>query len=184
MAFLSISNPEICNLSANSLCEIFNCLRNLDTLFPHALFFPSSVLLINIVPLLLIECIDINYPVLLEAEERFVEIIKKNGGSGDNDKDNDYNKSDNNPTTNNNSDANLTGTSEESYSVITPSNTTEQTVDNVVSFNIKNKKTYKKSKKVTIKDSDGIKSIKLNGKTIKVKSGKKSFSWKQENNTI
>lgn len=54
----------------------------------------------------------------------------------------------------------------------------ESPADNVTTFNIKNKKTYKKSKKVTIKDSDGIKSIKLNGKTIKVKAGKKSISFK------
>ena len=45
-------------------------------------------------------------------------------------------------------------------------------------FNIKNKKTYKKSKKVTIKNSDGIKMIKLNGKKIKIKSGQKSVSFK------
>ena len=49
--------------------------------------------------------------------------------------------------------------------------------DNSTTINIKNKKTYKKSQKVTIKDKDGIKQIKLNSKTIKVKN-KKSYSFK------
>ena len=50
--------------------------------------------------------------------------------------------------------------------------------DNQTILNVKSKKTYKKSKKVTIKDKDGLKSIKLNGKKIKVKKGKVSFSFK------
>ena len=49
--------------------------------------------------------------------------------------------------------------------------------DNPTTFNIKNKQTYKTSKKVQIKDKDGIKQIKLNSKTIKVKN-KKSYSFK------
>ncbi|MBR1744029.1 MAG: leucine-rich repeat protein [Lachnospiraceae bacterium] len=44
-------------------------------------------------------------------------------------------------------------------------------------INLKNKKTYSVSKKVTIKDADGIKTIQINKKTIKGK-GKKSFSFK------
>ena len=55
---------------------------------------------------------------------------------------------------------------------------TKNAKDNKTTFNIKNKKTYKKSKKVTIKDKDGIKSVKLNGKKVKVKAGKKSISFK------
>ena len=61
-----------------------------------------------------------------------------------------------------------------------PSVTTETKTakkDNSTTINIKNKKTYKKSQKVTIKDKDGIKQIKLNSKTIKVKN-KKSYSFK------
>lgn len=53
-----------------------------------------------------------------------------------------------------------------------------QIKDNPTKFNIKNQKTYKKSKKVTVKDADGIKAIKLNNKKIKVKSGAKSASFK------
>lgn len=46
--------------------------------------------------------------------------------------------------------------------------------------NIKNKKTYSISKKVTVKDADGIKSIKLNGKNIRIKK-RKSYSFKLSN---
>ena len=56
--------------------------------------------------------------------------------------------------------------------------TKKTTTNRPTSVNIRNKKTYKKSKKVTIKDKDGIKTIKLNGKKLKVKSGKKSYSFK------
>lgn len=52
------------------------------------------------------------------------------------------------------------------------------TADKPTKVNIKNRKAYKLSKKVVIKNSDGIKSVKLNRKKIKVKSGKKSFSFK------
>lgn len=52
------------------------------------------------------------------------------------------------------------------------------TADKPTKVNIKNRKAYKLSKKVVIKDSDGIKSVKLNKKKIKVKSGKKIFSFK------
>ena len=55
---------------------------------------------------------------------------------------------------------------------------TDVVQDNPTTFNIKNKKTYKKSKKVVIKDEDGIKSVVLNSKKIKVKSGKKTVSFK------
>ena len=47
--------------------------------------------------------------------------------------------------------------------------------DNKTSFNIKNKKTIKKTSKIKIKDKDKIKSIILNGKKIKIKSGKTSY---------
>ncbi|MBR1866343.1 MAG: hypothetical protein IJ801_07540 [Lachnospiraceae bacterium] len=50
--------------------------------------------------------------------------------------------------------------------------------DNPTTLNIKNSKTYKTSKKITIKDADGIKKIKLNSKTIKVKNGKTKYSFK------
>ena len=53
---------------------------------------------------------------------------------------------------------------------------TDKQTDNLTTFNIQNKKTYKKSKKIIIKDSDGIKSVSLNGK--KIKSGKKKISFK------
>ena len=49
--------------------------------------------------------------------------------------------------------------------------------DNPTTINIKNKKTYKTSKKITVNDKDGIKTIKLNSKTIKVKN-KESYSFK------
>lgn len=52
------------------------------------------------------------------------------------------------------------------------------TADKPTKFNIKNKKTYKKSKKVTVKDLDGIKTVKLNGKKISVKKGKTNVSFK------
>lgn len=45
-------------------------------------------------------------------------------------------------------------------------------------LNIKNKKKYPLSKKLTIRDADGIHSVKLNGKIIKIKAGKKSISFK------
>ena len=56
--------------------------------------------------------------------------------------------------------------------------TTETPNDNLTTFNIKNKKTYKKSQKIKIKDEDGIKSVVLNTKKIKVKKGKKTVSFK------
>ncbi len=49
--------------------------------------------------------------------------------------------------------------------------------DNATKFNIKNKKTYKKTKKVTIKDADGLKTVKLNNKKISVKKGKTNISF-------
>ncbi|MCM1500593.1 MAG: DUF6273 domain-containing protein [Clostridium sp.] len=71
------------------------------------------------------------------------------------------------------------GTSAETPSATTeaPAGQTAGQEDTSTTANIKNKKTYKTSKKVTIKDSDGIKQIKINSKTIKVK-GKKSFTFK------
>lgn len=45
-------------------------------------------------------------------------------------------------------------------------------------LNIKNKKKYVLSKKLTIQDADGIRSVKLNGKAIKIKAGKKKLSFK------
>ena len=56
--------------------------------------------------------------------------------------------------------------------------TSKSSANSPTSVNIKNKKTYKKSKKVTVKDKDGIKKIKLNNKKISFKSGKKSISFK------
>lgn len=44
--------------------------------------------------------------------------------------------------------------------------------------NIKNKKKYSLAKKLTIQDNNGIQSVKLNGKTIKIKRGKKNISFK------
>ena len=52
----------------------------------------------------------------------------------------------------------------------------DKQTDNLTTFKIQNKKIYKKSKKITIKDLDGIKSVSLNGK--KIKSGKKKISFK------
>lgn len=45
-------------------------------------------------------------------------------------------------------------------------------------LNIKNKKKYSLSKKLTIRDADGIRSVKLNGKAIKIRAGKKSLTFK------
>lgn len=50
--------------------------------------------------------------------------------------------------------------------------------DQPTKLNIKNKKAYKTSTKVTIKDSDGIKTVKLNNKKIIVKKGRKSFTFR------
>ena len=50
--------------------------------------------------------------------------------------------------------------------------------DNATELNIENKKSYKKTKKVTIKDEDGLKTVKLNSKKISVKKGKTSISFK------
>lgn len=46
------------------------------------------------------------------------------------------------------------------------------------SINIKNKKAYKISFKVKIKDNDKIKEVVINGKKLKIRSGKKSISFK------
>lgn len=48
----------------------------------------------------------------------------------------------------------------------------------VTKVNLKNKKSYKTSFKVKIRHADGIKTVKLNGKKLKVKAGKKSVSFK------
>ncbi|MCR5701134.1 MAG: leucine-rich repeat domain-containing protein [Lachnospiraceae bacterium] len=45
-------------------------------------------------------------------------------------------------------------------------------------YNIKNKKTYKKTQTIKISDADKIDTITLNGRPVKVKSGVKSFSFK------
>ena len=45
-------------------------------------------------------------------------------------------------------------------------------------INIDNKKTYKKSKKIKINAENGIKTITINGKKVKVKKGKSSISFK------
>ena len=45
-------------------------------------------------------------------------------------------------------------------------------------LNISDKKTYKASKKVTVKDADGLKSVSLNKKLVKVKKGKKTISFR------
>ncbi len=52
------------------------------------------------------------------------------------------------------------------------------TKNHATKLSIKNKKKYPLSKKLTIRDADGIRSVKLNGKTIKIKVGKKSISFK------
>ena len=72
----------------------------------------------------------------------------------------------NNNTTNDNTDNN------------TENNTQRKKTKNYATkINLKNKKTYPKSKKVKISDKNGIKTVKLNKKLIKVK-GRKSFSFK------
>lgn len=50
--------------------------------------------------------------------------------------------------------------------------------DKITTFSIKNKATIKKSAKIKIKDKDKIKKITLNGKTIKIKKNKTSFTLK------
>ena len=50
--------------------------------------------------------------------------------------------------------------------------------DNKTTFSIKNKAKVKSSSKIKIKDKDKIKKITLNGKTVKIKTGKKSFTLK------
>ncbi|MDO5151348.1 MAG: hypothetical protein Q4D76_18470, partial [Oscillospiraceae bacterium] len=44
-------------------------------------------------------------------------------------------------------------------------------------INLKSKITYRKSKKVTVSDKDGLKSVRINRKTVKL-NGRKSFSFK------
>lgn len=44
-------------------------------------------------------------------------------------------------------------------------------------INLKNKKTYRKSKKVLISDKDGLKTIEINGKTVKL-NGRRRYSFK------
>lgn len=70
----------------------------------------------------------------------------------------------------------------QSASAVTSSTTQAATEtkakDHPTSVNLKNKKTYKKTTKVKIKDSDGIKGIKLNSKKLTIKAGKKSVSFK------
>ena len=63
---------------------------------------------------------------------------------------------------------------------ITPVTTPSPAVkkDNVTTFSIKNKAKVKKTAKIKIKDKDKIKKITLNGKTIKVKKNKTSFTLK------
>lgn len=51
-------------------------------------------------------------------------------------------------------------------------------LDHPTKLNLTNKKTYKTSRKVTVKDADGIQTIRLNGKSVKVKKGKESCSFK------
>ncbi len=53
-----------------------------------------------------------------------------------------------------------------------------QSTDNKTTFGIKNKAKLKSSSKIKIKDKDKIQKITLNGKTIKIKSGKTSFTLK------
>ena len=67
------------------------------------------------------------------------------------------------------------GQSNPETTATTETNTVEK--DNLTTINIKNKKTYKTSKKIIVKDKNGIKNIKLNKKTIKV-NNKKSYSFK------
>lgn len=50
--------------------------------------------------------------------------------------------------------------------------------DKVTTFSIKNKAKIKASAKIKIKDKDKIKKITLNGKTIKIKKNKTSFTLK------
>lgn len=125
-----------------------------------------------------------NYGVLQEAESKYAELTKS--GSG---KDNDNGKENkgNGGNADNASDGSTgsnTGTTPETTeepatteTVNTPT-ITETPKDALTTFNIKNKKTYKKSQKVIIKDKDGIKSVVLNKKKIKVKKGKKTVSFK------
>lgn len=55
----------------------------------------------------------------------------------------------------------------------------EGTVKNYpTKVNIKNNKKYSISKKLTIRDADGIRSVKINGKAVKIKKGKKKVSFK------
>ncbi len=56
----------------------------------------------------------------------------------------------------------------------TPSTATSKKI----TVNIKNKKTYKKNKKVIIKAPNGIKTVKLNSKKLSAKKGKKKYTFK------
>ena len=129
------------------------------------------------------------YSVLQAAEAKYAELTKESSNNGnDNVGENNGNTS---VTTDGNTD-NTSGGSTGSNTGTTPATTeepattetvntptiTETPKDALTTFNIKNKKTYKKSQKVIIKDKDGIKSVILNTKKIKVKKGKKTVSFK------
>lgn len=83
----------------------------------------------------------------------------------------------NNTTSQPTKSPNSTGNGTRNSTGSSNSSTKKKTVNHATKVNLKNKKNYRKSKKVTVKDKDGIKTIKLNKKTIKVR-GKKSFSFK------
>ena len=122
-----------------------------------------------------------NYNVLQAAESKYEELTKSGSSNGDAnetiggkvDKPSDGATGSNTNTTPTTNEVPAT-----TETVSTTPATTETLNDNLTTFNIKNKKTYKKSQKIKIKDEDGIKSVVLNTKKIKVKKGKKSVSFK------
>ncbi len=68
--------------------------------------------------------------------------------------------------------------SKEDNKTETTDNQENSVSDNKTTFNIKNKKTYKNNKKITIKDADGLNTVKLNSKKISVKKGTNILSFK------
>ena len=122
-----------------------------------------------------------NYNDLLSAEKE-LKAIEKGNKEENKDNKNTTNGNKNNDTNNQNKQESEEKIEVPSDNKVADNNkviaSNDKSIDNATTFNIANKKTYKKSKKVTIKDTDGIKSITLNSKKIKIKSGKRSISFK------
>ncbi|MBR1865344.1 MAG: leucine-rich repeat protein [Lachnospiraceae bacterium] len=117
---------------------------------------------------------DGQYPIEEAKPIDYIQVTPGKEGTGDDDEDASYTA---NPSKSTNKE-NISVTTDKASDSSNDSLEKLKTPDTPTKFNIANKRTYKISKKVKIKDSDGIKTIRLNGKLIKHKKGKKSCSFK------